>query len=89
MWLLGHEKTSTHIAEAFSQDRSGGNCRIRVSFGLLPSAPPKQTGQRRHICRTLGQTGLRLLIVSMGSIYAIVLLRVAHDEGTFIFIYGN
>jgi len=35
--------------------------------------------------RTLGRTGLRLPVVSMGSIYAIDLVRTAHDEGVVYF----
>ncbi len=54
---------------------------------LLPTASctaPSQDGSRRVgalIYRTLGRTGLRLPVVSMGSSYAVNLFRAAHDAG--------
>ena len=44
-------------------------------------APQKQSKNRNLVYRTLGRTGLRLPVVSMGSSYAIDLVRAAHDEG--------
>jgi aryl-alcohol dehydrogenase-like predicted oxidoreductase len=48
-------------------------------------APQKQSKDRKLVYRTLGRTGLRLPVVSMGSIYAIELVRAAHDEGIVYF----
>ena len=45
------------------------------------SAPQKQSQERKLIYRTLGRTGLRLPVVSMGSAYAVDLVRAAHAEG--------
>jgi len=45
-----------------------------------PSQEKPQKG-RTLIYRTLGRTGLRLPVVSMGSSYAIDLVHAAHDEG--------
>jgi predicted aldo/keto reductase-like oxidoreductase len=41
----------------------------------------KQQDDRKIVYRTLGRTGLRLPVVSMGSCYAIDLVRAALDEG--------
>jgi predicted aldo/keto reductase-like oxidoreductase len=49
------------------------------------TAPQKQSKDRNLVYRTLGRTGLRLPVVSMGSIYAIELVRAAHDEGIIYF----
>jgi len=49
--------------------------------GCSRSAPQKQPGKRHLVYRTLGRSGLRLPVVSMGSAYAIDLVRAAHAEG--------
>ncbi len=43
--------------------------------------PANQSKGRKIVYRTLGRTGLRLPVVSMGSAYAIDLVNVALDEG--------
>ena len=43
--------------------------------------PGNQSKDRKIVYRTLGRTGLRLPIVSMGSTYGINLVRRALDEG--------
>jgi predicted aldo/keto reductase-like oxidoreductase len=43
--------------------------------------PENQSKDRKIVFRTLGRTGLRLPVVSMGSSYAIDLVRTALDEG--------
>ncbi len=43
--------------------------------------PGNQSKDRKIVFRTLGRTGLRLPVVSMGSCYAIDLVRTALDEG--------
>jgi len=43
--------------------------------------PGNQAKDRKIVYRTLGRTGLRLPVVSMGSSYAIDLVRTALDEG--------
>jgi len=48
-------------------------------------APQKQAKDRNLVCRTLGRTGLRLPVVSMGSTYAVDLVRAAHNEGIVYF----
>lgn len=45
------------------------------------SSEEKPAGSRPVVRRTLGRTGLRLPVVSMGSAYAIDLVRAALDEG--------
>jgi hypothetical protein len=40
-----------------------------------------QPKERKIVYRTLGRTGLRLPVVSMGSSYAIELVHMALDEG--------
>ena len=45
--------------------------------------PGKQSKERKIVYRTLGKTGLRLPVVSMGSAYGIDLVRTALDEGIF------
>ncbi len=45
------------------------------------SAPDKPSTERRLVYRALGRTGLRLPVVSMGSAYAIDLVRAALAEG--------
>ena len=58
-----------------------------AAFISACSRPPqeKPLKDRSFIYRTLGRTGLRLPVVSMGSIYAIDLVRAAHDEGVVYF----
>ena len=46
-----------------------------------PSAHKQSKKTGKFVYRTLGRTGLRLPVVSMGSIYAINLVRTALDEG--------
>ena len=45
------------------------------------TSPGNQSRDRKIVFRTLGRTGLRLPVVSMGSTYGIDLVRVALDEG--------
>lgn len=49
------------------------------SGSQLPPAAP--SGRKLPAIRTLGRTGLKLPVVSMGSVYAIELVRWALDEG--------
>ena len=53
--------------------------------GCSRPAPQKQSGKPNLVYRTLGRTGLRLPVVSMGSIYAVELIRAAHDAGIVYF----
>jgi uncharacterized protein len=46
-----------------------------------PSAGEKPPGERKFVFRTLGRTGIKLPVVSMGTTYAINLVRAAIDEG--------
>jgi hypothetical protein len=54
---------------------------------ILKGCSSNQTGQgdqsidRKIVFRTLGRTGLRLPVVSMGSVYGINIVRTALDEG--------
>jgi len=49
------------------------------------TAPQKQSKDRNLVYRTLGRTGLRLPVVSMGTMYAAELVRAAHSEGLVYF----
>jgi len=51
------------------------------SGACSPQSKEKSEKRRRFVHRTLGRTGLRLPVVSMGSSYAIDLVRRALDEG--------
>jgi predicted aldo/keto reductase-like oxidoreductase len=50
-------------------------------IGCSPQSSEDSPKSRRFIHRTLGRTGLRLPVVSMGSCYGINLVRTALDEG--------
>jgi predicted aldo/keto reductase-like oxidoreductase len=50
-------------------------------LGCKPDTGEKQQATRKVVYRTLGRTGLKLPVVSMGSSYAINLVRTALDEG--------
>ncbi len=53
-----------------------------ISAGSCARAREEESPKKdRFVYRTLGRTGLRLPVVSMGSAYAIDLVRVALDEG--------
>jgi predicted aldo/keto reductase-like oxidoreductase len=64
---------------------------VLLSSGACsPSSQEKSQKTRKFIHRTLGRTGLRLPVVSMGSCYAINLVRTALDEGiTYIHTSGG
>lgn len=53
------------------------------SRGRAPGEKSTRAGNLLY--RTLGRTGLRLPVVSMGSDYAVNLVRTAHDEGVVYF----
>lgn len=52
-----------------------------TTSGCSPESKDESPGPRTIIHRTLGRTGLKLPVVSMGSCYAIDLARTALDEG--------
>ncbi|MCJ7581114.1 MAG: aldo/keto reductase [Candidatus Aminicenantes bacterium] len=54
---------------------------ILTSCSSNQSNPGDQSKDRKIVFRTLGRTGLRLPVVSMGSTYGIDLVRTALDEG--------
>ncbi|UCG51463.1 MAG: aldo/keto reductase [Candidatus Latescibacterota bacterium] len=51
------------------------------SGACAPQSNKKTQKDRKYVCRTLGRTGLRLPVVSMGSCYAIDLVRTALEKG--------
>ena len=51
------------------------------SDACSPQSKKQEKQDRKLVHRTLGRTGLRLPVVSMGSCYAINLVRTALDEG--------
>jgi predicted aldo/keto reductase-like oxidoreductase len=56
-----------------------------ASGACSPKSEEKAQKEGKFIYRTLGRTGLRLPVVSMGSIYAINLVRTALEEGIVYF----
>ena len=58
------------------------------SDACSPQSKKQAKQDRKFVHRTLGRTGLRLPVVSMGSCYAINLVRTALDEG-FVYIHTS
>lgn len=78
--MKGHEPTSRRdFLRIGASSLAGG---AFLSSAACTSEPSERSaGERKIVCRTLGKTGLELPVVSMGSCYAIDLVRTALDEG--------